>query len=69
MAIYQKDLFNKKKTLPLHGNKHISFDQVEILSRNSSKKVHIKYIKKLPNYLKKKVYKDLYLIKKKKKFL
>ncbi len=62
-----KRFVQQKKTLPLHGNKHISFDQIEILSRNSSKKVHIKYIKKLPNHLKKKVYKDLYLIKKKKK--
>ena len=28
-------LINQKKTLPLNGNKEISFDQIEILSRNS----------------------------------
>ena len=65
-----KKLVLKKKTLPLNGNLNISFDHVEILSRNSVKRIHIKKIKKLPSFLKKKVNKDLkIIIKKKKNFL
>ena len=65
-----KELVIKKKTLPLNGNLKISFDHVEILSRNSKRKIHIKNIKKLPLFLKKKINKDLkILIKKKKNFL
>ena len=65
-----KKLVTKKKTLPLNGNLNISFDHVEILSRNSLKRIHIKKIKKLPSFLKKKVNKDLKIvIKKKKNFL
>ena len=33
-------LVSKKKTLPLNGNKEISFDQLEIISRNQKKKFH-----------------------------
>ncbi len=62
-----KNLVIKNKTLPLNGNLNISFDHVEILSRNSVKKIHIKKIKKLPSFLKKKVNKDLKIIVKKKK--
>ena len=47
-------LINQKKTLPLNGNKEISFDQIEILSRNSKKLINIKDIKKLPYLIKKK---------------
>ena len=62
-----KNLVIKNKTLPLNGNLNISFDHVEILSRNSVKKIHIKKIKKLPSFLKKKVNKDLKIIVKNKK--
>ena len=40
-------LVNQKKTLPLKGNKEISFDQIEIISRDFKKKIHFKDIKKL----------------------
>ena len=42
-----KLLVNKKKSIPLNGNKNISFDQIEILSRVSKKKISIKNIKSL----------------------
>ena len=32
-----KKLVAKKKSLPLKGNKEISFDQIELISRNSKK--------------------------------
>jgi dihydropteroate synthase len=60
-------LINQKKTLPLNGNNEISFDQIEILSRNSKKLINIKDIKKLPNLLKKKINNDLRIIIKKNK--
>ena len=49
-----KDKIKKKLALPLHGNKLISFDTIEILSRNKLKKINIKDIKKLRGKLKKK---------------
>ena len=54
-----KNLVKTKKTLPLSGNFEISFDKIEILSRDSCKLVHIKSIKNLPSVVKKKVKKDL----------
>ena len=33
-----KDLVKKKKSLPLNGNIEISFDQIEIITRQSKKK-------------------------------
>jgi len=62
-----KKLIKQKKTLPLNGNQEISFDHVEILSRNSKKKINIKLIKKLPKFLKNKVNKDIKIIIKKNK--
>jgi len=50
-----KKLVKQKKTLPLNGNAEISFDHIEILSRNFKKKIHIKKIKKLSKFLKNKV--------------
>ena len=38
MAIIQKNLVQKKKSIPLHQIKEISFDQIEILTRKSKKK-------------------------------
>ena len=67
-GINSQRLVNKKKTIPLNGNIKISFDHIEILSRNSNKLIHIKDIKKLPLKLKKKVNRDLINISKKKKF-
>ena len=58
----------KKLSLPLNGNNFISFDSLEILSRNSKKKIHIKEIKKQSKKLRKKIYFDLKKITKKKKF-
>ena len=49
-----KKLVKQKKTLPLKGNSEISFDKIEILTRKSSKKIHIKKIKNLSKNLKKK---------------
>ena len=62
-----KNLVKKKKALPLNGNLEISFDHIEILSRNNSKLVSIKEIKNLPLQVKKKVNKDLRIIAKRKK--
>ena len=58
-------LLNQKKTLPLKGNKEISFDRVEIISRDSIKSINIKNVKKLPNLLRKKIENDLKIITKK----
>ena len=64
-----KKLIKQKKTLPLNGNTKISFDHIEILSRNSKKKIHIKDIKKLSKFFKVKIKNDLKkIIKKKKNF-
>ena len=53
--------------MPLNGNKEISFDQIEIITRKSKKKIHINEIKYLSNYLKKKINFDLKRITSKKK--
>ena len=63
-----KALIKKAKSLPLNGNNLISFDEIEIISRKSIKKLSIKKINDLPNLLKKIVKKDIKLITKKKKF-
>ena len=60
-------LVKKKKTLPLNGNKEISFSQIEIISRDSKKKIDIKDIKKLPKLLREKINQDLKIIVKKNK--
>ena len=60
-------LVSQKKTLPLNGNSQISFDQIEILSRNSKKLINIKDVKKLPNFFKKKINDDLKIVIKKNK--
>ena len=62
-----KQLVNKKKSLPLNGNKDISFDHIEIISRNSKKKIPLNKINSLPKLLKKKTILDLKKIKSKKK--
>ena len=60
-------LVNQNKTLPLKGNKKISFDQIEIITRNSKKILNIKDIKKLSILIKKKINDDLKIITKKNK--
>ena len=54
-----KILVKEKKALPLNGNNQISFDQVELISRKSKKKISIKKINKLPRLLKKQITHDL----------
>ena len=61
-----KTLIKKSKSLPLNGNNLISFDEIEIISRKSIKKISIKKINDLPDLVKKIVKKDIKLITKKK---
>ena len=44
----------KNLAIPLHGNKLISFDTIEILSRKTKKKINIKKINNFNSKLKKK---------------
>ena len=68
-----KQLVKKKITLPLCGDKSISFDQIEIFSRENnritSKIINIKNIHKLPLEEKKKISKDIKKITSKRKLL
>ena len=68
-----RDLVKKKLSLPLCGDKYISFNQIEIFTRHkkkiNSKIIEIKNIKKLPISIKKKVNQDLKKIIKKREFL
>ena len=64
-----KILVNKKKTLPLHNIKEISFDQIELITRKTKKKIYISQIKYLPKLIKNKIILDLHKATcKKKKF-
>jgi dihydropteroate synthase len=60
-------LVNKKKSIPLNGNKNISFDHIEIISRNSKKKISINKINGLSKSLKELIKIDLKKIRSKKK--
>ena len=62
-----KILVDKKKTIPLNGNKEISFDHFEIISRKSKKKISIKKVNNLPKLLRTQINLDLRKIKSKKK--
>ena len=62
-----KILVGKKKSLPLNGNKEISFDQIEIISRKSKKKISITKLNNIPKFLKKKISLDIKNITLKKK--
>ena len=62
-----KALIKKAKSLPLNGNDIISFDEIEIISRKSIKKLSINKINDLPDLIKKIVKKDIKLITKNKK--
>ena len=58
----------KKLSIPLNGNKLISFDSIEIISRQKKRKLNIKDISSLEYSIKKKVLIDLTNISKKKIF-
>ena len=58
----------KKLSLPLHGNKLISFDMVEIISRKNIKKISIQKVNKLKIQKRKKILSDIKQITKKKFF-
>jgi dihydropteroate synthase len=58
-------LVNQKKNLPLNGNKEISFNQIEIISRDFKKIISINSVKNLSKLLRKKVDQDLETIIKK----
>ena len=63
-----KEKIKQNLSLPLNGNKLISFDCIELITRHSKKKIHIKKIKTLSKNIKNKVNLDLRNITKKKKF-
>ncbi|MDC3016651.1 dihydropteroate synthase [Candidatus Pelagibacter sp.] len=63
---HSKNLVAKKKTIPLHKIKEISFDQIEIISRKTKRKIPINQIRRLSKSLKSKIYFDLKKVKSKK---
>jgi dihydropteroate synthase len=64
---HSKKLVSQKKAIPLNGIKEISFDQIEIITRNSKKKIFINQIKYQSKLTRKKINFDLKKIKLKKK--
>ena len=60
-------LVNQNKTFPLRGNKEISFNKIEIITRDSKKIISLNDIKKLSKVLKKKIENDIKIITKKNK--
>ena len=68
-----RQLVKKKITLPLCNDSSISFNQIELFSRNKkivkNKIVDLKNIKKLPKKIKEKVIQDLKKITSKREFL
>src|SRR6056300_141986 len=60
-------LVNSNKAIPLNGNKNISFDHIEIISRTLKKKISINKINGLSKSLKKLIRLDLKKIRSKKK--
>ena len=60
------EMLKKKKALSLHGNKELSFDTVEILSRKKKRKININNINSLSFGIKKKIKENIKKIKKKK---
>ena len=67
-GIQSEERVRSKQSLPLGGNKSISFDTVEIISRKNSKLIHIKEIRNLKLSLRKKINTDISNIIKKKIF-
>ena len=72
-GLNSKKLIKNKLTLPLCGDKAISFNQIEIFIRNKkkikSKIINIKNINKLPLIIKKKISQDIKKITSKRDFL
>ena len=62
-----KNFSKKKKSIPLHNINEISFDQIEIITRKSKKKIPLDQIKNLPKDIKKKINLDIRKIKSQKK--
>ena len=58
----------KKLSIPLHGNKLISFDKIEIISKKNIRRININEISILEKTLKKKILIDIKHISKKKFF-
>jgi dihydropteroate synthase len=58
----------KKQSIPLHGNRLISFDTIEILTRKNTRRIGIKEISKIKSDIKNKILVDLKKISKNKKF-
>ena len=67
-----KKLVKKRLTLPLCGESKISFNQIEIFTKNKKKVksriIFIKDIKKLPSIVKKKISQDIKKITAKREF-
>ncbi len=63
-----KENVKKKISIPIGGNKSLSFDTIEIITRNNKKKINIKSINNLPLKIKNKVLIDINNISKVKKF-
>ena len=59
-------MVNKKLSLPLNGNKKISFDTIELITRKKKRKIHISKLNFLNKILKRKVKLDINNIIKKK---
>ena len=62
-----RSLVNNNRSIPLNGNIDISFDHIEIISRNSKKKISINKINDLTKSLKELIKVDLKKIRLKKK--
>ena len=62
-----KILVKKKKSIPLSGNNEISFDQVELISRKSNKRIFINRLACLTKSQRKQISIDLKKITSKKK--
>jgi dihydropteroate synthase len=69
---FSRELVKKKLTLPLCGNKNISFDKIELISREKkkikSKVIDLRKIHSLHNSIKKKIKFDIRKITLKRKF-
>ena len=64
-----RNLVKNNRSLPLNGDKNISFDHIEIITRKSKKRISIKKLNNLPINLKKKIKKDIQIIIKRRRSL
>ena len=62
-----REKVKKKISLPVSGNKSLSFDTIEIITRTNKKKINIRSIKNLPLKIKRKILIDIDNISKAKK--